>query len=401
MKIPIIVSFLFILFFSINVNAQTGFSGHWYATLQTPAGEMPFELNFKKIGKTYRGQLSDGYHKVKLQDFKFENSKLSFGIDDARVRFEVERQNADLIGSWTRKGTSVTKLSLTAKATKPQAIKPNSEQLKAFLGEWYCVEKSENAKEIPVTLIIRTKKNGAIEGTGIDPTGDFGVMQGQFQSESLVLSRFDGQSLSFLAAKLDGDVLQATVSTSPSSQFTILGARKGVTLPDPTKVAKINPALKFNFTDLQGRPVSFPSEEFKSKVVIVNIMGTWCHNCHDETPFLVELYEKYHSKGLEIISLCFEAQETEEQDLKAITRYKTTRKIPYTMLYAGKSESGAPAKKISGVENFGGYPTNIFVARDGTISATHTGFWGPATGEKNIQIKKEFEETINKLIDNK
>ncbi|MBI4852673.1 MAG: TlpA family protein disulfide reductase [Acidobacteria bacterium] len=401
MRFNITISFLLVLFFSIGVNAQNGFSGRWYATLQAPAGEMPFELTFKKIGKKYSGELWDGHHRVRLQDFKLEDNKLFFGIDDARIRFEVERQNGDLIGSWTRKGTSITKLSITAKSIKPQVTRPTNKQLKSFLGEWFCVEKDESGKETPVTLVIRTRKNKSIEGTGIDPTGDFGVMQGYFQNDKLVLSRFDGQSLSLVVAKLEGESLQAAVSTSPSSQFAIFGARKGVTLPDPTKVAKINPSLKFNFSDLEGKPINFPNDEFRGKVVIVNIMGTWCHNCHDETPFLVELYEKYHSKGLEIISLCFEAQETEEQDLKAIARYKKTRKIPYTMLYAGKLESGAPAKKITGVENFGGYPTNIFVARDGTISATHTGFWGPATGEKHIQIKKEFEETINNLIDNK
>lgn len=375
-----------------DVQAQS-FSGHWYVKMQAPAGEVPFELTLKKSPHGYTGTLWDGHYRVQLQDFKLEDNKLSFGIDDARVRFELERQNNELTGNWIRKST---KLPLTAKTTPTQAVKTSTQQIKSFVGEWYCVAK-ENGKETPITLIIRAKAN-RIDGTGIDPTGDFGQMVGHFQGENLVLSRFDGQSLSLVVAKLDGEGLQAAVSTSPSSQFAILGARKGATLPDPAKVAKVNPGLKFTFKDLQGNQVSFPSEQFKNKAVIVNIMGTWCHNCHDETPFLVELYEKYHSKGLEIISLCFEAQADEEQDLKSIARYQKTRKIPYTMLYAGKLEDGAPAKAITGLENFGGYPTNIFVTRDGQISTTHTGFWGPATGEKHLQVKQEFEETINNLL---
>ncbi|KAF0204079.1 MAG: hypothetical protein FD167_5637 [bacterium] len=101
MRVYALISFLLILFFSVGVSAQNSFSGRWYATLQAPAGEMPFELSFKKIGKKYSGELWDGHHRVKLQDFKLEDNRLSFGIDDARVRFEVERQNSDLIGSWT------------------------------------------------------------------------------------------------------------------------------------------------------------------------------------------------------------------------------------------------------------------------------------------------------------
>ncbi len=397
MRVYLVLLFFLAMITSFDVNAQSAtFSGHWYMKMQAPAGEVTFELTLRKSANSYTGELWDGHYRVHLQDFKLQDNKLSFGIDDARVRFEIERQKNELTGTWTRGGTSVTKLTLNGQKAIPQSAKPSSEQLNSFLGEWYCISK-EDGKETPITLIIRAKNN-RIDGTGIDPTGDFGKMVGHFQDDSLVLSRFDGQSLSLVVAKLNGEGLQASVSTSPRSKFEILGARKGASLPDPAKVAKVNPGLKFTFNDLHGNQVSFPSEQFKNKVVIVNIMGTWCHNCHDETPFLVELYEKYHSKGLEIVSLCFEAQADEEQDLKSIARYQKTRKIPYTMLYAGKLEDGAPAKKITGLENFGGYPTNIFVNRDGQISTTHTGFWGPATGDKYIQVKQEFEETINNLL---
>jgi thiol-disulfide isomerase/thioredoxin len=39
---------------------------------------------------------------------------------------------------------------------------------------------------------------------------------------------------------------------------------------------------------------------------LVNITGSWCPNCHDEAPFLAEVYNKYHDRGLEIVALSFE-----------------------------------------------------------------------------------------------
>lgn len=382
---------------SQSVYAQENLAGHWYATLQAPAGEMPFELTFEKEGQSYQGKLADGHHQVVLQNFKTIGEQLTFGIDDARVRFEVARQGDKLVGNWIRGGKVVAKLPFTATTIQPHPAFDKA-KAQAFVGEWRCFAE-EDGKKTPISLIVKID-GSTITGTGIDPTGDFGAMIGQLVGNKLVLSRFDGQSLSLVVAERTETGLRAAVSTSPRSQFAIVGAREGESLPDPSTVAKVDKGLKFSFTNLQGQKVDFPNAQFQGKAVIINIMGTWCHNCHDETPFLIELYEKYHSQGLEVISLCFEAQATEAEDLKAIANYQHSRKIPYTMLYAGKLDDGSPAKAINGLTEFGGYPTNIFIARDGQISTTHTGFWGPATGEKYQVVRKEFEETIKKLLVN-
>lgn len=403
-------------------DAKDSYVGHWYVAMQTAAGDLPFELtiNKSKGGGSYSGEIFDGNHRVNLENFRTEGNKLTFGIDDARVRFELSAQNQQLIGKWIRKGaSSSTELPLVASST-PRSVtagRPASD----FVGDWQCFtvgdtktpidliirEKAEAIKNDPIdkdrslqtpTIAPKTAKKSLIEGTGIDPTGDFGKMVGEVVDLQLVLSRFDGQSLSMVVVSRVGDQLNANVSTSPKSQFAITGVKKGSGLPDPGSVAKVNPNINFAFPNTKGDSIKFPSEAFKGKVVLIDIMGTWCHNCHDETPFLVEMYNKYHAKGLEIVGICFEAQETEAEDLKAIDRYQRSRKIPYQLLYAGKLEDGAPAKTIAGLEKFGGYPTNIFISRNGEIAATHTGFWGPATGEKHVQIKQEFEETIERLL---
>jgi len=72
--------------------------------------------------------------------------------------------------------------------------------------------------------------------------------------------------------------------------------------------------LNFSFPDLDGRTVSLSDERFRGKVVVVAISGSWCPNCHDEAQYLVELYAKYHDKGLEIVALDFEEPE-QQQDL--------------------------------------------------------------------------------------
>jgi thiol-disulfide isomerase/thioredoxin len=379
-----------------NKAENIDFGGHWYAQLQTPAGVLPFEIDLQSVGNGgYLGKLSDGNREVPLQNFQLVKDHLTFGISDDRIQFDITRKDRELVGSWKRTGNSgATALPFTATTALPAQENPAAAS--KFVGEWRCINKEEG-KEIPILLMVKSD-NGQISGTGIDPTGDFGAMRGQLRGEELVLSRFDGQSLSLVIAKLAGEKITAKVSTSPRSQFTIDGAREGTNLPDPATVAKVAGGLKFSFPDVQGTKLNYPSEKYAGKAVIINIMGTWCHNCQDETPFLVELYRKYQSEGLEVISLCFEAQATPDADLRAIDRFRRNQQITFPLLYAGKLEDGAPAKTITGLTNFGGYPTNIFIDRKGKIVATHTGFWGPATGEKHIAVKQEFEANIAKIL---
>ena len=64
--------------------------------------------------------------------------------------------------------------------------------------------------------------------------------------------------------------------------------------------------LRFSFPDIQGQIVSNTDARFRGKVVLVNISGSWCPNCHDEAPFLAALYKRYRASGLEIVTLSFE-----------------------------------------------------------------------------------------------
>jgi hypothetical protein len=47
------------------------------------------------------------------------------------------------------------------------------------------------------------------------------------------------------------------------------------------------------------------------------------------------------------------------------------------------------------------WPTTFFIGRDGRVKQVHSGFAGPASGDFNRQLKKEFVSTIEKLLTEK
>ena len=50
------------------------------------------------------------------------------------------------------------------------------------------------------------------------------------------------------------------------------------------------------------------------------------------------------------------------------------------------------------LENFVAFPTTIFLDKNHNVRMVHTGFNGPATGEKYVAFKKEFESFVGELL---
>jgi thiol-disulfide isomerase/thioredoxin len=141
--------------------------------------------------------------------------------------------------------------------------------------------------------------------------------------------------------------------------------------------------------------VSNTDERFRGKVLIVNITGSWCPNCHDEVPFLVELYRKYHAQGLEVVGLSFE----EAAQLKNPTRLRAFIKrygVDYTVLLAGEPKD-AP-DKLSQAANLNSFPTSFFLGRDGRVRSVHAGFPGRASGQFHEEAKAELIATVERLL---
>jgi thiol-disulfide isomerase/thioredoxin len=148
--------------------------------------------------------------------------------------------------------------------------------------------------------------------------------------------------------------------------------------------------------------VSSNDPQFRDKVVIVAIGGSWCPNCHDEAPFLGELYRAYHARGLEIVALMFENDPSPSNYRARIQSFITRHDVPYLLLYAGTVLATPQSKTIAEVlpqlANFVAYPTTIYVGRDGRVRSVRAGFAGPATGEEHVRLKQELRELVERLV---
>lgn len=242
-----------------------------------------------------------------------------------------------------------------------------------------------------------------LTGTFLTTTGDYRWLEGKVAGSRMMFSAFDGaHALVFLADLVPAGTLENGIfcgGPSWKGQWRAVRNDK-VTLPDPSTLTWLKPGydkLEFTFPDLEGNPVSLSDSRFKDKAVIVQVIGSWCPNCMDETRYLTGIYNRYHDKGLEIIALCYESADR-DKSFRAINRFKTDIGAPYIFLHAGEANKRKASESLPMLNRILSFPTSIFIDRQGQVKKIFTGFSGPGTGENYTRLTGEMEAMVREVI---
>ena len=144
------------------------------------------------------------------------------------------------------------------------------------------------------------------------------------------------------------------------------------------------PAPDFVLEDLSGNKVSLAN--YKGKAVLINFWATWCAPCKIETPWLIELRNKYSAQGFEVLGISADDLDLNDkqklsEEKKEIARTATQMHIPYPVLI----NADAISKPYGGLDDL---PTSFYVDRNGTVVAVQIG----------ITSKDEIESNIRKAL---
>jgi len=135
----------------------------------------------------------------------------------------------------------------------------------------------------------------------------------------------------------------------------------------------------FELTDIEGNAIA--KADFKGKVLIVDVWGTWCPPCRAEIPHFVALVKNYKEKGLEIVGLNSEGGD-EEADLKKVQEFHKENDMNYRCALIKKDFTDQ-------IPDFSGYPTTLFLDRTGKIRAKVVGLHDYETLEALVTLLLE------------
>ncbi len=251
---------------------------------------------------------------------------------------------------------------------------------------------------------IFSQKGNLVTGTFRTTTGDYRYLEGIADGDSLKLSAFDGAHAFLFAAKMTDSSLQGTFYSGNHFKEPFLAKRNKdfelVSADSLTFIKEGYERFTFKFPNSEGTQISLDDASYKNKVVLVQIMGTWCPNCLDETKFYLDYMKHHTTEDLEVVALAFEYAKTKEGAFKSIQRMRDRIGVDYPILLAqyGTSDKEKAQEKLPMLNHVLSYPTTIFIDKKGAVRKIHTGFNGPATGEKHTAFKKEFDTFVQLLL---
>ena len=390
-------------------------------------------LNAQKLKKgVWKGSLlrEDGQHIVFLFDVSYKQQQPVIHIINADERLEVKQvsqkgdsvfiempffessfalqlqKDGSLKGKWI-KGTSrktqempfVATPGVTERFSKgqPAAAKLN--------GKWELTFTSRNGSSEPAVAEFQQKGN-KLTGSISLASGDYRYLEGIVKGDSLFLSTFDGSHAYVFKAKLAGpDRIGSGVHYSgPVYTGNFSGKRNENAVLSMDEVAvKLKPGedkLNFRFPDLDDKLVGIDDARFRNKVVVIQIMGSWCPNCMDETAYLSDFYKMNKERGIEMLALAYEYSLDNERSKKSLRKFQQRFNVDYPILLTGVTSSDTlrTEKTLPQITPIKSFPSTIFIGKDGKVKKVHGGFFGPATGDLYTQYTREFEETIDSLL---
>ena len=320
--------------------------------------------------------------------------------------FKLKVKGDSLTGRWINYSRKINNiLAFKARYNLKYRFAEKNEEAVDFGGKWE-VDFSPGTADSSKAIGVFKKSGNIIEGTFLTNSGDYRYLEGSVQGGTLYLSCFDGIHAFLFKAEMqkDGSLKGMFWAGAHWQEKWVARRNDKYELPDANSLTFLKPGfdkIDFRFPDLDGKQVSLFDEKFRGKVVIVQIMGSWCPNCMDESGFLAGFYKKHQSKGLEIIGLAYERTPDFVKSRANLEKVKKRFDIGYTMLIAGTSDKGEAAKSLPMLNNVSCFPTTIIIDRKGKVRRIHTGYSGPATGKYYDEFVEDFTAFVDGLISEK
>lgn len=408
MKTYLTITFaLFILIFTYsqspkNIKIKPGI---WTAKMKLNAStNLPFKL---EVGVDRKLTVINGEERIALQlsSIKKDTFIYQFPEFDSYI-YLVKNKRKKVSGYWLNNNKTNYKVSLEAShgySKRFQQAENKQVEIGQVDGKWEATfdPESENPEK---TIGLFEQEGDVVHGTFLTETGDYRFLDGNATSDSLFISCFDGShAFMFTAAIKENQRLEGGKFYSGKHWVGNWEAVRNDTFelrhPDSITFVKKGEQVRFTLKDLDNQDYIYPNEHTANKVVIIQLMGTWCPNCLDETRYFKELYDKYHSKGLEIISIGYEVGKSHSDYASKIIRFKDKSNLDFIFLVGGPANKGIALQNFPMLNNVTSFPTTLFIGKNGEVKRVHTGFNGPGTGEYYEEFKTSTEALIEELLE--
>lgn len=376
--------------------------GDWLARIEvSDSQKLPFNFTVGKGADGYIMKMYNAEEEIVVDEIELNGDSIRIQMPIFEGYFAGTFSENEMEGKFIEESKE-REVDFTAVHGQSERFEVKESARVNISGIWETYFDVNTTNEYPAKGIFM-QSGDKVKGTFRTKTGDYRYLDGVVTGDSLKLSAFDGSHVYLFMAQVTDSTLDGKFYSGKHAVQEFMAARnEAFELPEADSLTFLREGydrFDFSFPNSEGKMVSLSDARFKDKVVLVQIMGSWCPNCLDETRFYVEFLKNNPDLDIELVALAFEYAKTEEKAFEAIGRLKEKAEVPYPILLAqyGTSNKQKANEKLPMLNHILSYPTTIYIDKKGEVRKIHTGFNGPATGEKYEQFKAQFATMVEGL----
>jgi len=378
------------------------FSGLWRSqlVLDSNSTTLPFFLQvMRQDSGSYVAAVINGDEKIFHDEVQVSGDSIFIQSPFFNSEIRARIVQNELHGSWydhSRSGNY--QIPFSAKYNLPNRFAFDAPLQSDLGGKWKTIFGPDTDYPDTALAEFEHRENGVLHGTFLTTTGDYRFLEGGFDGKTLKLSAFDGSHAFLFIAENRNDTLDGTFYSGNHWKQKFKSWRdENYQLPDAYQTLQFDSTDVFSLSlpSIEGEQFDL-SVEMQDKPVIIQIMGTWCPNCLDESIFLTRNSERINGKGVELLTVVFEREEFDEIG-GHLRKYRKNLEVEHPYLYGGRASKRIASEifpQVSGIKSF---PTTIFLSADHKVKAVHSGYSGPGTGIHFDLQSDRFWRTVDKI----
>jgi len=365
--------------------------------------ELPFTGDLKFQDDSWKLIIYNGKEEIEVDDITVTEDSIIARMPVFQSELRGRIESPDLItGSFINYSRDDT-TSISFNAEKGKNYRFTNTKSSTILPEQYHARFTNPDKTFTESILILTSDQGKLNGSFLTETGDYRYLEGNIMNESVYLSGFDGAHAYYFEARIAGDSLVNGIFRSGPKSITTWSAASDTTffLRRPDQLTYLKEGyefIDFRLPNQDGDSVSWENLNLQGKVVILDMMGSWCPNCMDATLALKKLSEPYSDDDLRVIPIAFELTEDFQVAKKRINKMQKDLQIDEEFLFGGYASKENATVTFPMLNHIMSYPTIVIIDRNRDIRLIYTGFYGPGTGKYHTEFMDQMSTLISELV---
>ena len=378
---------------------QNSLAGNWILNIKLQKQILPVMIKLTEKKDSISGVLQNGAESIALKGQRQKDHFIiDIGENYGKIQGDIISEDT-ISGEWIRSHLKDYIVPFEAIRSSKKNLFSHYENIENPLnitGKWRVDFDDDNS-----AVALFEQEGSRVQGSIITNTGDYRFLDGFIEKDELSLYGFDGGFAFIVRLTFKGDLFKGNLFWGKSTQRKLKGVKDDLaTLKNPLEMVGFQKDKKINFQlkSLKGESVSLLNKRFKNKVKVIQIFGSWCPNCIDETKYFINWRKNNPEKlnNVAFLAVAFEYFDTKKRAIKELQKLKNKLDWDYPLLL-GDFKGTDKITGIFPIEKVMAFPTTLFLSKDNKLKKVHTGFSGQATGVFFKKFQDEFESILLEL----